>query len=137
MHLIIKRHQPCYLAFSCLLPSLCLLYNLSLKPCCASKIYALIPTQICLQAYLKVFVKSITHLLYHCWSPSCSKFYYSTFLNSSLNSSICCSPQIYYSFQSFVLPLLSPSLFHFFYNGFIHGFFFKISKYSANVTTSD
>jgi hypothetical protein len=125
------------MAPSCLLPNLCQLYSLSLKPCCASKIRAPLPTQICLQTCLKVLVKSITHLLYHCWSPSCNKFYYSTFFDSSLNSSICCSLKIYCSFQSFVLHLLPPSLFHFLYNCFVHGFFFRISKYPANVTPCD
>jgi hypothetical protein len=56
MHIIIKKQQPYYSTHSCLLPRLCMLSNLLLKSCFASKIHALVPLWICLQAFLKFLV---------------------------------------------------------------------------------
>ncbi len=101
MHLIIRKQQPWYSTPSCLLPSLLL------RPCCAFETCAPIPMQIYLQTYLKVLVKSITHLPYRCWNINCNKLCSNTFLSSYLSYSI------YYSLLLFFSIICPPSPFAF------------------------
>lgn len=104
MHLIIRRQQFYYLAHSCVLPSSRMLSNLSLKPFGVFNIHTLVLAQICWQTYLKVLLKFVTHLPYSCWNLNYSKLFsnklcFSVFLSSFLNCSICCNPQVCFSFS--------------------------------------
>jgi hypothetical protein len=117
----------------CLLLSSCLLPNLLLNPSCASKIGTHVPTWICSQAYLKVLVKSITNLLYSCWSLSYNKFCFSMLFNNYDSYFICYNPQLCYSFGSFILYLFSFSFFDFLCSYLV----FRMFKYSIKVTTCD
>jgi hypothetical protein len=122
-YLIIRKQQPCYLAPFYLLFNPSSLPSLLLNPTCASKINTHVLTWICLQACLKVLVKSITNLLDSCWSPSCRKLCSSTFFNNYDNCYICYSPQLCYSFGSFILFFFSFSFYDFFYSCHVHLFF--------------
>ncbi len=83
--------------------ALCRLSNLLLNPCCASKIGTHVPIQTCLQAHLKVMVKSITNFLDNSWSPRCTKLCFSVFFNNSNSCFIGYNSQIHHSFGSFIL----------------------------------
>jgi hypothetical protein len=95
----------------------------------------LVLTQIYLQTYLNFFMKYFAHLFNNCWNPSYNKLCFNTSLNSFLNYSICCNLQIFFFFQSLILPLFLSSFFDFFYNYLVH--VLRIFKYSTNVITCD
>ncbi len=83
--------------------TLCPLSNLLLNPRCASKIGTHVPMQICLQAYLKVMVKSITNFLNNCQTPRSTILCSSVFLNNFNSCFINYNFQIHHYFGSFIL----------------------------------
>jgi len=102
-YLIIRRQQACCSTPFCFLFNPCSLPSLLLNPSCASNIGTHVPMWIYLQACLKVPMKFITNLLDSCWSPSCRVLCSSTFFNNYDSCYICFSPQLCYSFGSFIL----------------------------------
>ncbi len=133
---IIKKQQPCYSTPFYLLFSMCSLANLLLNPSGASKIGTHVPTWICSQACLKILMKIIINLFDNCWSLSYNKFFFNMDFNKFDDCSICSSPWIYYSFNSFILSFLSFSFFDFLCNCLLHGIFplnIKIFNTSHNM----
>jgi hypothetical protein len=121
-YLIIRRQQPyCSTPFY-LLFNLCSLPSLLLNPSYASKISTHVLMWIYLQAYLKVLGNSITNLLDCCWSPSYSKLCFNMVSKNFDSCSICYSPQLWYSFSSFIFHFFSFSFFDFLYSYLAHGF---------------
>jgi hypothetical protein len=118
-YLVIKRQKRYNSMSSYLLLIVCSLPNLMLNPSYASKIGTHVPMWICLQACLKVQVKSISDSLDNYWSPSCNKLCFSTLFNN-YNS------YLFATISNFVILLVHLSFIsfsNFLCSCFVHGFF--------------